>query len=224
MRIKSLLGAGTSVFRRKDFKRAQMSDVAAQMGCSTGTLYNYVENKEALFEHVVLYGMTGDLPSPETLPLKMPDPGATFAMIDKMVRELAQGWSIYEALEIDEPASAVEEVTRITIELFDFFANYYPVIQVMETSVLDYADLASTFSTGRQQMVFGPWTTLIEKRAAKGVYRSIKDPEWATVLIVEALVAGASKQRSHMNNYDEAVARTACVEHVLTTLLKDKDR
>lgn len=223
-RIKSLLGAGTTVFRHKDFRRAQMTDVAAEMGCSTGTLYNYVENKEALFEHVVLYGMTGELPSPDTLPLKMPDPGTTFAMIETIARELAEGWSIYEALEIDEPASAVEEVTRITNELFDFFARYYTVIEVMETSVLDYSDLASTYDSGRQQMIFGPWTALIEKRVAKGVYRSIEDPEWATVLIVETLAAGAWKQRSHMKNYDETVARAACVDHVLTTLLKDKDR
>lgn len=223
-RILSLLGAGTKVFRHKDFKRAQMIDVAAAMGCSTGTLYNYVENKEALFEHVVLYGMTGELPSPDTLPLKLPDPGTTFAMIEKMSRELAKGWSIYQALKIDEPASAVEEVTRITNELFDFFASYHRVIEIMETSVLDYADLASTYNTGRQQMIFGPWTTLIQERVAKGVYRSIADPGWTTVLIVEALAAGAWKQRSHSDSYDETIARAACVEHVLTTLVKDIDR
>lgn len=223
-RIQSLLGAGTNVFRHKDFKRAQMTDVAAEMGCSTGTLYNYVENKEALFEHVVLFGMTGDLPCPDTLPLKMPDPGTTFAMIEKLARELAEGWSIYQALELDEPVDAAEEVEKMTNELFDFFARYYRVIEVMETSVLDYADLASTYDSGRKQMIFGPWTALIEKRGASGAYRSIKDPDWVTILIVEALAAGAWKQRSKDKDYDETRARRACLDFVLCALIKDKDR
>lgn len=223
-RIRALLEAGESIFRHHDFKRAQMSDIASEMGCSTGTLYNYVENKEALFEQVVLFGMTGDLPSADDLPLQLPNPGTTFTTIERRARELAEGWSIYQALDLDAPASAVEEVERMTNELFDFFARYYRVIEVMETSVLDYADLASTYDSGRQQMIFRPWTALIEKRGARGIYRPIKDPEWVTILIVEALAAGAWKQRTKDKGYDETRARRACLDFVLCALLEDKDR
>ncbi len=52
-----LIEAGLEVFGRKGLKRARMSDVAKQMGVSQGTLYNYVESKEALFGLLVEKGV-----------------------------------------------------------------------------------------------------------------------------------------------------------------------
>jgi transposase-like protein len=42
-----LIDAGLKVFGRKGLKAARMSDVARELGVSQGTLYNYVESKEA---------------------------------------------------------------------------------------------------------------------------------------------------------------------------------
>lgn len=44
-----LIEAGLKVFGRKGLKAARMSDVAKELEVSQGTLYNYVESKEALF-------------------------------------------------------------------------------------------------------------------------------------------------------------------------------
>ena len=44
-----LLAAATKVFAEKGLQRARMSDVAREMGVAHGSLYNYVESKEALF-------------------------------------------------------------------------------------------------------------------------------------------------------------------------------
>jgi|GEM_PF-4824145 AcrR family transcriptional regulator len=52
-RVASLIDAAVRVFCRKGFCRAQMADIAREMGVSPGLLYNYVESRESLFYLVV---------------------------------------------------------------------------------------------------------------------------------------------------------------------------
>lgn len=47
--LSDLLTAATKVFIAGGYHRAQMADIAHEMGVSQGTLYTYVESKEALF-------------------------------------------------------------------------------------------------------------------------------------------------------------------------------
>ena len=48
-RFSELVHAGTGVFIEFGYQRAQMADVASALGVAKGTLYGYVESKEALF-------------------------------------------------------------------------------------------------------------------------------------------------------------------------------
>lgn len=98
------------------------------------------------------------------------------------------------------------------------------MIEVIDQLVHDCADLAATYNNGRRQLIFGPWTALIETRKAQGAFQVRQGPEWTTVLIVEVLAAGAWKQRSHTDVYDESSGRAACMDLVLTTPLWDIDR
>jgi AcrR family transcriptional regulator len=47
--LERLLRAAMRVFSQKGLVCSRMSDVAEEMGVSHGSLYNYVESKEALF-------------------------------------------------------------------------------------------------------------------------------------------------------------------------------
>jgi len=49
-----LLEAARSVFARDGFVNARMADIATEGGLSLGALYRYFENKEDLFEHLVV--------------------------------------------------------------------------------------------------------------------------------------------------------------------------
>src|SRR4029079_19590608 len=71
--VPRLLRAAPRVFARNGVKRARMTDIAREMGVAHGSLYNYVESKEALFLLLVeRWGhLDSDLPGRE-LPIRSP--------------------------------------------------------------------------------------------------------------------------------------------------------
>ena len=62
-RFQEMIAAATGVFIAQGYRRTQMVDVAQAMGVAKGTVYLYVESKEALFDAVVRYA---DQPADET--------------------------------------------------------------------------------------------------------------------------------------------------------------
>src|SRR5215470_3552082 len=77
-RLARLVDCATRVFIAQGYRRTQMADVAAALGVAKGTLYLYVESKDALFDLVL---RCADAEHPAThlplLPLPHPQPGAT---------------------------------------------------------------------------------------------------------------------------------------------------
>jgi AcrR family transcriptional regulator len=72
-RFQQLLDAALAVFAAKGLRRARMADVARAMGVSPGSLYNYVESKEALFHWIVERGAdAGPVVAPPALPIRAP--------------------------------------------------------------------------------------------------------------------------------------------------------
>src|SRR5580765_8261073 len=87
-RLEQLVEVATRVFIEQGYAKTQMADVATALGVAKGTVYLYVESKEALFDLVARYA---DAARPfrkrPALPMRTPRAGATV----KYVRErLAQ--------------------------------------------------------------------------------------------------------------------------------------
>src|SRR5262245_43004800 len=82
-RLSELAAAAADVFIRSGYLRAQMDDVAAALGVAKGTLYLYVESKEALFDLAVRFaaGDPVDAVADDALPLPSPPQAHTFARI-----------------------------------------------------------------------------------------------------------------------------------------------
>ncbi len=49
----AILSAAERVFGRSDFASAKMADIAREAGLAAGTLYNYFENKEQIFQSLM---------------------------------------------------------------------------------------------------------------------------------------------------------------------------
>lgn len=222
-RIADLFAAGTAVFRRKGFKRTQMSDVAAEMNCSTGTLYNYVDSKEALFEHAIVAGFTQTLPDSETLPLGFPKPAAV-EVIKRRSQEIAEGSTLDQANRRQSVENPAEEVTLIVTAFFRFFSDYHPVLDMIEASHLDYPDVATAYLEARRDLVFDPWMRWVLRRQKAGLFRQDIDPVWTTRYLIEILAWAAWKARDGGDPYDEDRARDAIVKITLSSLLRDEDR
>ncbi|MGH7288218.1 MAG: TetR/AcrR family transcriptional regulator, partial [Myxococcota bacterium] len=83
-RFQDLIEAATIVFLEQGYRRTQVADVAARMGLAKGSVYTYVESKEALFDCVLRHAdHAGRIDLPETLPVATPPPGATLEMVQR---------------------------------------------------------------------------------------------------------------------------------------------
>lgn len=222
-RIAELIEAATAVFRRKGFKHTQMSDIAAEMKCSTGTLYNYIDSKEALFEHAVVAGFTQALPESETLPLGFPRPAAV-EVIKRQAGQIAEGSALNLANQRDGAENPAEEVTRVVTAFFLFLSDYHPVLDMIETSQLDYPDVATAYLDARRNFVFDPWMRWVMRRQKECLFRQDIDPVWTTRYLIEILAWAAWKARDDGDPYDEDKARDAIVNLALSSLLRDEDR
>ena len=79
-RLPQIIDAAIDVFIRKGYRRTQMSDVARAAGVSQGSLYNYVESKDALFYLIIDRGFTGaPLPATAEFPIRTPSLADTLA-------------------------------------------------------------------------------------------------------------------------------------------------
>jgi AcrR family transcriptional regulator len=81
-RLPQLIACATTVFIDQGYRRTQMDEVAAALGVAKGTLYLYVESKEALFDLVVRCA-DAEPPLPQFGPLPLPSPksGATLSYV-----------------------------------------------------------------------------------------------------------------------------------------------
>jgi AcrR family transcriptional regulator len=54
---REILKAATTVFGELGYQRARIADIAARAGVATGTLYNYFESKDAIFQYILRQGI-----------------------------------------------------------------------------------------------------------------------------------------------------------------------
>ena len=118
-RFHDLIEAATAVFLEQGYRRTQMADVAARMGVAKGTVYLYVESKEALFHSVVRHAdRTERIDLPDALPVPTPAPGATLQEVSKRVAENANLPVLAEALARRRVADVRSEIEAIVRELY----------------------------------------------------------------------------------------------------------
>jgi len=150
-RFHDLVEAATSVFLEQGFRRTQMADVAARMGVAKGTVYLYVESKEALFDAVVRHADRGErLALPAQLPVATPLPGATLEEVRKRVA--ATGLPVLtEALARRRVVDVRTELEAVVRELYGLLARHRVGIKLLDRCAHDHPELAAVwYGTGRE--------------------------------------------------------------------------
>ncbi len=75
-RFDEMVRAASEVFIARGYRLTQMADVAEAIGIAKGTLYVYVESKEALFALCLRHAdRQGPVKQPDTLPVPAPARG-----------------------------------------------------------------------------------------------------------------------------------------------------
>src|SRR5688572_9109236 len=173
-RFVQLIEVATKVFVTRGYRLTQMSDVAEALGVAKGTLYGYVESKEALFDAAVRFadGQTA-LPVPSDLPVPTPAPGSTLQYIQKRLMEEAGQLELVRALSRPKDAPAPEgEFASIVLDFYRRMAKNRRALKLVDRCAIDHPGLAAVwFEQGRYGQV-ALLATYLEQRGAGACMRS----------------------------------------------------
>ena len=137
-RLSQLVTHATEVFIDRGYKDTQMEDIACSLGVAKGTLYVYVESKEALFDLVAR--CTDNVPSFEPvprLPIPTPEPRATIAYIRKRLAQNQILTALAAALGRTGPVSLRAEFQEIVRELYDTVERNRQGLKLLDRSAKD---------------------------------------------------------------------------------------
>src|SRR5271167_2164123 len=116
-RLTEVADAATRVFGRLGYRRTRTSDVAAEAGLSSGSVFTYVESKEALFHLVFVKGFGQFAEGLPPLPLATPAPGETVRLIERGLRT-AEAPRLLVAVQEHAPRDVRAELSGIVEERY----------------------------------------------------------------------------------------------------------
>jgi AcrR family transcriptional regulator len=194
-RFDALLGAARAVFSSRGLAQAQMADVAKAMGVAKGTLYLYVESKEALFGAVVdhLAAGGGAVPIPESLPIPTPAKGDLLRRVAAAVREKTRTPLLEAALAAlptgpTDAAAVRDEVNAVVRELADLLRASQDEIRLVDRCALDVPELAGVWYVEGRVKIVDRLAAYLAARAANGLIPAVADSRVQARIVLETLV------------------------------------
>ena len=209
-RFDALVAAGLRVFAERGFNKAQMADVAAVMGVSQGTLYNYVESKEALFSLCLDRLLAPDAPMPE-LPVHMPSQDDVLARLRARLEEVWALPRLEKALATRRPADVRAELAEIIEEGYDAIGSRRLAFDAIERSAREMPEIAELYFVEIRRRQIARYTAYIEARIRSKQFRPQLDPPTATRLVLESVTYFARHRLGDLDSAmldDDTVRRT----------------
>lgn len=221
-RLQQIIGASLRVFGEKGYRRTQMADVAREMGVSSGTLYNHVTGKEALF-YLMIDGACRDEPSTEApkFPVPAPSPGAIIQRVRERLQADARLPSLEAALDRSRVGDVRLELQNIVGELYALIERRWPAIVALEKSAMDLPELAEVFYIEMRRGLFSRLARYLTVRIQQRRLRKVPHPEATARLILEAVADLAMHRHRDPDpvRITDAAAREAVVDFVVHSLL-----
>jgi AcrR family transcriptional regulator len=223
-RLARLVECATRVFIEQGYRRTQMADVAKALGVAKGTLYLYVESKDALFG-LVARCADDDRPFDKlpALPIRTPKRGTTV----KYVRERLAKHQVPAALtaalgrsRVPDPRAELEEIVR---ELYDALARNRRGIKLLDRSAPDHPELAALWFEGARGGLVGLLGQYLEDRSRRKLLRPVPNAAVAARLLIEMVVFWAVHRHwdPHPQPVDESVAKETVVRFIVSALAKE---
>lgn len=162
-RTREVAAAALGAFCDGGFRLTQIAHVAERLGVSVGTIYRYVDSKEALFHLAVLEAL-GEAPDMLDAPLKT-------AGIAESVRALREAiasdrlWSRLDAaLAGPAPADVAAEASEIAGQLYKSLSLRAPAIRLLDRCAHEIPALAEIFDREVRATLMTDLTAWVLKR------------------------------------------------------------
>jgi AcrR family transcriptional regulator len=218
-RLCRLVEVATAVFIDQGFRHTRMEDVAEALGVAKGTVYLYVESKEALFD-LVCRAADRPFEQPAELPVKSPSPGATIRYI---VERLTAGQvmpALADALAGGRRA-ARDELGAITGDIFDAMARNRVGIKLVDRSARDIPELGKVWFGGARGFLVDALCRYLSERIKARRLRAPVDVAIAARFIVETCAVWAVHRHWDAQRQDlpEDRVRAAVIDLVVAALI-----
>jgi AcrR family transcriptional regulator len=219
--LERMLQAATRVFARKGLSRARMSDVAAEMGVAHGSLYNYVESKEALFYLLVDRGArTEPIQLPDRLPVRTPSKEKLLRRIEEQIEHTFVLSELDAALRRRKVEDARGELERVVRELYLKIEQTREPATVLERSALDLPELFTIFFVRTRRGLLDRLARYIEKRVVGGCFQPIPDAATAARFLLESVTFFARHRHSDpdIKPGDDNLVRETAVQLIVRAI------
>ena len=223
-RFQDLIEAATAVFLEQGYRRMQVADVAARMGVAKGSVYTYVESKEALFDCVVRHADRPDrIEVPAALPVLTPPPGATLEAVQRRLAQEGALPALTAALSRARVVDVRGELEEVLGELYDALARHRTGIKLLDRCALDYPELAKLWYLAGREGALSLLARYLDDRARRGRLRRFEDGAVAVRIVLETLVFWAVHRHwdPSPQTVDEAAARRTALAFLTSALVKD---
>ncbi len=221
-RLHDLVATATGVFIAQGYRRTQMADVATAMGLAKGTLYLYVESKEALFDLVVRNAdREGPVDAPPALPVPTPKPGATLEYVATTLAERQSFPTLHGALARRRPGSVRPELEAILRELYGTLARNRTGLKLIDRCAVDHPELAALWFTRGRQFLLALLLQYLRQR--RNHVRPSPKPAVAARIVLETLVFWAVHRHwdPAPQPVDDRVAEDVVVRFLLDAVVKE---
>ena len=217
-RLSDLVRVASKVFLEKGYRLAQVADAAREMGVAPGTVYLYVESKEALFDLVIRSALDQSLANSDAeLPIRCPDERTTLEFVRATLEAQTQLPLLQAATTRRSPSDAANELDAIVRELFAGTAKNWQALKLLERCATDWPELAQLWFGEHRPKIFALFARYLASRMAAGRLRAAPDPVIAARLIIEMVATFAMHCRAdpYSPPMDEKAAEDAVVDTVV---------
>ena len=219
--VPRMLAAAARVFARTGLKQARMTDIAREMGVAHGSLYNYVESKEALFLLLVeQWGRPGLQRDVRELPLRTPPMADIVEQLRQRVHDAFPLPALDAALKRKNVPDAGAELRGIVLELFVQTERSRDAATILERSAREVPELFGLFFEQVRRDLFTRLTRYVATRMTTGHFHSA-DPPTAARFIIESVTFFARHrfQDPHPQELDAEAVRQTIVDLVSRSLI-----
>ncbi|MCZ6782082.1 MAG: helix-turn-helix domain containing protein [Proteobacteria bacterium] len=221
-RFEDLVNAATEVFIARGYRLTQMSDVAEAVGVAKGTLYGYVEGKEALFA-LCLRNADRRRPivRPETLPVPNPRPGELAAWVKQRLADESVTPLLDAALAIERNDDPRRELTEVVREFYLANSRNHRTIKLVDRCAAEHPEVGEIWQTGAREATRAAFARYIEMRVRAGQFRPVQSAQLAARFLIEVVATWAIHIHwdRFPERFDPVEARENAIEFVVRGLV-----
>ncbi len=220
-RFDDLVDAATEVFIARGYRLTQMSDIAEAVGVAKGTLYGYVESKDALFTLCLFNAdRTEPLRHPEQLPIPTPPPGQLGLQVKALVSSESIPRALSDAIGASRADDIRDELTGIVRAYYETLERFCRAIKLIDRCV-DHPELRDIWQSVGREAPRAALVRYLESRIEAGQIRPVANLRLAARMIIEVTTTWAVhiKWDRSPEDFDPSEARENAIDFLVSALV-----